>query len=217
MIGATENAMLARLKAAADADVLGYAWRLLETYPDDWDAWFKERKGALNTPAAWVTFAGFTGMDRLDSGGYRARATFGVTVAARNLRNETAARHGHEVADGQPPEPGSYQLAMDAIALLGGSDLGLDIDPLEPTRMAPVPVATLFGVRNLSMYAILFETVLPIAQLLPEADTSAPFELFHANWDVRPFGGIDADPDEPGVQLPDDDHADATDDVELPQ
>src|SRR3546814_12205764 len=49
-----------------------------------------------------------------------------------NKRNETAQRHGGKDADGDPiaTEPGSYQLLIDAVSILGNQDLGLSIDRL---------------------------------------------------------------------------------------
>lgn len=217
MIGAIENAMLARLKAAADAGALGYAWRMLDTYPEDWDELFKN-KGAINTPAAWATFGGISSLRMEDSGGWRAIATFGLVVAAQNLRNETATRHGHRNQAGELVEPGSYQLMVDAIGLLGDNDFGLDIEPLEVVQAVQVATGTIANLRNISMWATEFRTAFHIPELTFDADGNlADFEIFHANWDVPPFGGVDADPGQAGVQLPADAQADATDHVELPQ
>ena len=58
MIAAIETAILARLKAASDAEVLGYRLKTLETYPDEWDQYLKD-KGPINAPAEWVTFSAF--------------------------------------------------------------------------------------------------------------------------------------------------------------
>ncbi len=213
MIAAIENAMLARLKAAADAGALGYVWKLLETYPQRWDALMKD-KMEFRGPGAWASFAGLSDVQRLDGGGSRAKAHFGLVVAASNLRNETATRHG----GGSPAEPGSYQLLADATGLLVGQDLGLDIDRLILVEAQLVDLAgTEWGKRNVSMWALHLTTMIELAPLDFAADAPVDFETFHANWDVRPFGGIDAAPGAPGIQLPDDARADATDSVSLPQ
>src|SRR3546814_7725716 len=57
MIAQVENAILARLKAAADAGVLGYKWGKLDRYPEDWDLSLTEK--FKREPAAWVVFGGW--------------------------------------------------------------------------------------------------------------------------------------------------------------
>lgn len=215
MIAAVENGMLARLKAAADAGALGYAWRTLETYPADWDAYFKN-KPQLNAPAAWVVFGGVERVERSNDGPI-ATCSFGLVVAATNLRNEEATRHGRTVPSGRTPEPGSYQLMLDAVGLLDDQDLGLDIAPLAFVEAREVVAASAAALRNASVWALRFRTDILFARLALDQDALVDFELFHANWDVPGFGGIDAAPGTPGVQIPDDAHADATDHVGLPQ
>src|SRR3546814_18789138 len=90
-IAQIENAILARLKAFADAGVLGYTWGTLESYPVDWDEYFKE-KTQWKSPAAWVSFLGWGQSDSLGPGTVRMAASFGLVVAAANKRNETAQR-----------------------------------------------------------------------------------------------------------------------------
>ena len=59
-IAEVENAMLGRLRAASDADVLGYKYRTLESYPEEFDEYLKtEIKGGAQFPAAWVVFGGW--------------------------------------------------------------------------------------------------------------------------------------------------------------
>jgi len=211
MIAAIENAILARLADAGESGLLGYRFRSLESYPEDWDAYLKDKRD-WKAPAAWVVFTGADEIMELDTGQVRLTAQFGLVVAAENKRNETATRHGGPVAS----EPGSYQLLIDAVSLLAGADFGLDIDRIEIGVVRQVrPVAALIE-RNVSMFAIELVTAFGIVQ--PDSDGDPqPFTAFHANWDVPPFGGIDAAPGTPGIQLPDDVHADAVDHVELPQ
>ena len=215
MIAAIENAVIARLQAAADAGALGYSWALLETYPADWDAYFKN-KAQINAPAAWVTFGGFEQIERSNDGPI-GTAAIGVVVAARNLRNETATRHGRDVPAGAKPEVGSYQLMLDAMGLLAEQDFGLDISALELVEVRSVDGAGIAALRSMSLFALRFRTQLTIELLSFGDGGPVDFEAFHANWDVPPFGGIDADPAAPGVQLPDDARADATDHLELPR
>jgi phage gp37-like protein len=211
-IAEIENAIQARLKAAGAANVLGYRYRTLDSYPEDFDLYLKEKiKGDRAFPAAWVVFGGWK--QPIDTGAtLEAVAVFMVVVAAQNLRNETSQRHGATSA-----EVGSYQLLQDAAALIHGQHLGLDIGTLQlgPCRSIR-PTQTILE-RKLSVFALEFTTRLPIEVATFPVTALGDFETFHANWDVPPFGGVDADTVAPGVQLPADAQADATDHLELPQ
>lgn len=215
MIVAIEKAILCRLKAAADAGVLGYVWGLLESYPQDWDTYFRN-KAQINAPAAWATFGGIEKSDDTNEGAL-VTASFGVVVAAMNLRNETATRHGRELPAGAKAEPGSYQLMLDAIGLLHGDDLDLDIGALMLVEAQQVEAANIASLRNYSLWAIRLRTSWTIPTLPFVQGEPADFTAFHANWDIPPFGQVDADPNVPGVQLPADATADATDHLEIPQ
>lgn len=211
MIAAIEQAMLQRLRVAGGAGKLGYSFRTLDTYPENWDELMKDGTAWL-APAAWVVFSGFDQAMENDGGGARVRASFGLVVAAENLRNEQATRHG----GGRATEPGSYQLMLDAAGLLIGQDFDLDIDRLKLVEARSVRPLTALKERKVSMWALLFRTNMPILALDPDADPLGDFDVFHANWDVAPFGNVDGDADTPGVQLPADLTADATDHLELP-
>lgn len=218
-IAQIENAILARLKAFADAGALGYTWGTLESYPVDWDEYFKE-KTQWKSPAAWVSFLGWGKSDSFGTGTVRMAASFGLVVAADNKRNETAQRHGGKDAVGAPieAEPGSYQLLIDAVSILCNQDLSLDIDRLVVGQARGVRKPAALRDRNCSMFAVQLDTFVEVAQLdEPDADAQGDFETFHVNWDVPPFGNVDADPEEEGVQIPADETADATDHVEVPQ
>lgn len=210
-----ENAILARLKAAGEADVLGYRFRTLDTYPADFDIYLKEKiKGDRPFPAAWVVFGGWR--SPTDDGALQAPAVFMVVVAAQNLRNEQARRHGATTGAGAA-EVGSYQLMLDVAGLIHGQHLGLDIGRLElgPCRSVR-PTQTILE-RQLSLYALEFTTRMPIAVSGFPAAALDDFETFNVNWDVPPFGGVDGDDEAEGVQLPADETADATDRLELDQ
>ncbi|HEX7821044.1 MAG TPA: phage protein Gp37 [Sphingobium sp.] len=206
MIAAIENAMLARLKAASDADVLGYNFRDLDSYPEDWDRYLKE-KLEWRAPAAWVVFAGAESPPSSDLAELRFPASFFLVVAAENSRNETARRHGGQTV----AEPGSYQLVLDAVSLLADSDLGLpEITPLVTGAIRTVARPAALSARNCSLLAVAFTTsfTLPLVTDL-DGEAPVPFTDFHVNWDVPPF--VTTPP------LPADASADATDHVELPQ
>lgn len=206
MIAAIENAMLARLKAASDADLLGYRYRDLDSYPEDFDEYLKE-KLEWRAPAAWVVFAGAEVPPGSVSAEIRYPASFFLVVAAENSRNETARRHGGQ----SDAEPGSYQLALDAISLLAYSDLGLeDISPLVPGAIRTIARPNALAARNCSLMAVAFTTDFPVPLVTDiEGDEPVPFTGFHVNWDVQPFNVA--------PPLPADADADATDHVELPQ
>lgn len=214
MFAQIETAMLARLEQAAEAGALGYTWKTLESYPEDWDAYF-QAKSQLNPPGAWAVFAGIERSDDTNDGPL-VTFSMGLTVAARNLRNEEATRHGHLRGDGTA-EVGSYQLMLDAIGLLHGDDLDLDMSPLTLVTVRHVNTAGLTWARNASLFAIQFRASMTLPLLPFVTGEPVDFTAFHANWDVPPFGGVDGDPGKPGVQLPADATADATDHVELPQ
>ncbi len=217
MIASIELAMIAALRVAAETRPLGYAWRTLETYPEEWDSYLKE-KGDWKAPAAWAVFAGATSLRFTDLGAVRVEgAQFGLVVAAENLRNEAATRHGGPEGTA---EPGSYQLALDALSILAGSNLGLDIDPLQPRAIRLVRPFDALKERKVSMLALQFETGFEFSTFPIDAELDA-FETLHIDWDVPSFGGIDGDPAEDGIQLPapatGPGSADAADHLILPQ
>jgi phage gp37-like protein len=210
MIAAIENAITARLQAASDADILGYKYRTLETYPAEWDAYLKD-KGPIPAPAGWVTFAGWRRVPDSADQRPRVRLSFGLVVMSENARNETAQRHGGPIA----AEPGSYQLAEDAVQLLAGRTLGLDMGGLVVGSLNIVGRLPAIRERPVSMLALELTTDVLVADGSFGEEPLDDFETFHANWDIPPHGGIDAAPATPGIQIPDDAHADATDTVTL--
>lgn len=218
MIAQIELAMIAALKATADAGVLGYKWLTLETYPEEWDAYLKEKTN-WRAPAAWAVFAGARDVQLSGTSVLVEGAQFGLVVAAENLRNETATRHGGP--EGTPKaEPGSYQLALDALAILSGNSLGLDIRGLQPRAVQLVRPFEALKERRVSMIALTFETAFEVTTI-PGADEIADFDTLHLDWDIPPFGRVDGDLDAPGIQLPapaaGPGSADASDHLSLPQ
>lgn len=186
MIGAIENAIIARLQAASDGDVLGYTFRTLETYGGQFD---EQRLAELvQFPAAYVVFLGDRHMAEYGAAD-EYKATFAVILASTNYRNEQAARHG---AAG---DVGTYQLIADARALLKRKSFGLEIGGLEPG-----PARSLFSgqikQRRASVYAVEFTTTYSDAADI-EAEISGldDFKTFYAAWDVPPIGNVGAPPD----------------------
>lgn len=201
-IAAIENAILDRLRLASDQDVLGYRYRTLESYPEEFDAYLKNTlKSGTAFPAAWVVFGGWR--RPVDEGRtLQAEAVFMVVVAAKNLRNERSQRHGASAA-----EVGSYQLLQDAAALIHGQRLGLDIGGLQLGPCRSVRPTETIRENQLSVFALEFSTLLPIEVGAGFTGAIDDFATFHANWDVPPFAEIPA--------IPADDQADATDHLQL--
>lgn len=210
MITAIEDQILARLRAGESR--LGYAWKTLESYPADWDRWLEETKGQIKTPAAWTGFAGTRTIRTQADGSLWVDAVFGLTVMDRHQGDEKAQRRG-----GTGGTIGTYQLLEDALALLAGWVPDDAYRPIEIGRVRHV--GRLGAEKRASMIAAELMNSFPLPTVPQDLAEPAPalFEAFHANWDVPVFGGVDAAPGTPGIQLPADAQADATDHVELPQ
>lgn len=202
MIAAIENAILAQLQAAGEnGGPLGYAYRTLATYPDEFAQYLRDNSN-LRTPAAWAVFLGLpSGIDAGTDAGWAGVARFALVVAAQDLRNDQDTRHG------SGSQPGSYQLMIDAIRLLSQNDLGLDVEKALSVRSARLVTRTEEMKRQrLSLIAIELECTVPFGSF---DEDHGPFDTLHVDWDVPPFG-IGAPP------LPAD-NPDAEDLIEVPQ
>lgn len=210
MIAAIEDAILARLRAGESR--LGYPWRTAATYPADWDIWLEETKGQIRTPAVWTGFAGTRAIRAQSDGELWVDGVFGLTVMDRHAGEEKAQRRG-----GSGGAIGTYQLLEDALGLLAGFCPPDAFKPIEVGRVRHV--GRLGAERRASMIAAELLISFPIPRLPQNLTEEEPalFEAFHANWDIPAFGGVDAAPGTPGIQIPADARADATDHVELPQ
>ncbi len=206
MIGAVENALVQVLESAGDQDVLGYRYRTLDSYPDDFDAYLKE-KGQLRTPAAWAVFLGLDqGSDNKDGSGWNGRGRFALVVAAQNLRNETATRQG---GPDRASEPGSYQLAIDATRLLSRNALEpLDlVSPVEVNGMRLVARTKEMRDQLLSLMAIDLSCELAFGNFTD--GEMGDFAQMHVDWDVPELGNVE--PPLPAA------NPDAEDLIEVPQ
>lgn len=211
MIGAIENAIVARLKSASDLGLLGYSLKTVESYGGEFDA-DELAKAAAKLPGAFVLFLGDEQQRAVSDGRWEMKGTFAVLVGAKNKRNEAARRHGGQ---GQG-EVGSWQMARDARTLLADQRLGLEIGYLVPTKMQPLPLARV-GNDPLSLVTVEFETTYtltgaPDAQAATGADGAAlppgalppgldPAAGLLANMGraagITDFAGLDADWDAP--------------------
>jgi phage gp37-like protein len=184
MIAAIENAVLARLAAFSDAGTLGYTYRDLETYPEDWDKWLTDKQGLVRSPAAWIGFRGWDTPPSDNDAPFRT-GQFWLVLCAENARNETARRHG-DPAD--PAIPGVYQLVEDAAALLDGHHLDLAIGGIRVGGCRPVRLPAAMSQKKVAMMAI--ELSVDFQLFAPTADQPGDFATFHVNWDIPGFGGI---------------------------
>lgn len=190
MIGAIEDAILARLKLASDNNVLGYKYADLDSYPTDWDVYLKE--SSFKAPAVWVVCGGWSPVDDYGDD-VKVRATFGLVVAAQNIRNEKATRHG--VTTGTGKEVGTYQMVIDAVGLLQGRTLGLPIDPLKTGALRFVRPTKAILERKISMMGLQFETVFTVSAVAdPDAGALGDFETFDVVWDFPPHGSETSGP-----------------------
>lgn len=214
MIGAIENAILARLAAAGGPQGFVYDFATLEASPDDWDVLLATLSRGMRTPAAWIGFFGWDRTMREDSGLIRCEgARFVLVVMARALRNGADVRQ----AAADDLNPGSYQLLQDVTAaLVGFEDDVLAMDPLVAGKSWMINRSKAMRDNKYSAFAVELVTNFWIT---PDAGGDlAPFTHFHADWDVPPIGaGRDGTPigGDPWTG-PDPDNADAADDVMLP-
>ncbi len=199
MIGAIENAMIARIRAAQDSGVLGYELRRVTTYAGDLSEGLKSVVRTL--PAVWVVFSGAQTQRVFQRSVFEVTATFSAIVAANSLRNEREARQGAGGA------PGAYQIVEDVVALLAGKNLGLQtVKPLSLER-----IEALYNDRSDQTLAAIYGITLSTGWSIEcgeDGSSLDDFETFHVNWDIPAHGNV-------GPGLPDDAHADATDTLTL--
>lgn len=185
---ALEDAVIARLQGASDANALGYRFAQVASYGGEFDdeTFFT---AVRKFPAAWITVGGDK-PKKISAKTWQCGLKLAVMVGTRNVRGERSTRRG------TISEPGSYQLAQDVRDLLVNQSLG--IEGLTPLSLGPIK--TLFNTRVAkearSVLGIEFDAAYTYRQ--PEDDPGS-------------YAGID-------IQYylkPGDDVADATDTVAL--
>lgn len=161
MIGELEDAIVARIKAAQQAQLWSYKLMTIETYGGQIN---ESAQSTFQFPAVFVSFKR---MRRKTATGERGRIVvpqLELYVAARNPRNERATRHG------DMHEPGSYQIAEDMIALLENQRLGMPMHmPLMHTEIETLFVAAKSdGAKAESILGVGFECEFVWQAALPE-------------------------------------------------
>ncbi|MBK67920.1 MAG: hypothetical protein CMP22_07290 [Rickettsiales bacterium] len=196
MIGQIENEIVKYINTLNDAGVLGYKIRVIKTYSGELRSQ-KDRAGLKDFPAIWLAFDGAAPVHETSSY-IKLKARFMLLVAAENLRNEKAARHG---AAG---DVGAYQLCEDMMGVLHGKTPGsLEcVGKIDRMSIRPLSVDDTRNGR-LAIYGLPFEIDFQVKKSSPENDDQNQLSAIHTNWDLPP--NYDVGPD-----LPDDENADAT-------
>ena len=186
MIGAIENGILDLLRAAGGEALLGYSYQTLESFPDNWETYLTASTKIIKSPAAWVTYGGWRKLEQTSTR-VQIEGTFGLVVAAKNLRNQREQRHG-----GPAGEVGSFQLVEDAAKLLLGNTLGLAIEGFEIGACQYAQLGDLLRKKGLNMLALQLTTKwwLDRSYFNP-ADDLGDFETFAGQWDIPPVAGVD--------------------------
>lgn len=181
MIAAIENAIIARLQAASDApDLLGYKFKTLGSFPQNWREYKAKYLGQTTAPAAWITFGG-ANIEAKGDNYSTIKARFGLVLCARNFRNEKSTRHG------SAGEIGSYQLLEDATGILAGQTFGLNILPIQPRSWSLVDEDT----ANYSFLVLELATEFTIENnyWMDDADLN-DFSTFAVDWGAPPISEI---------------------------
>lgn len=179
MIGTIENAIIEELSRTRTAQLLGYKFNSVETYPENWAEYVAKDLIAIDPPCVWVTFGGFSPV-----GNYNytspVRATFGIIVAARNYRGQKEARHGGV------GEVGSFQMVMDIGNILNGRDLGLEITGFEIGNCQYVETTSEIEKAGLSLLALQLYTEFSFQTLGIDDDGLSDFDTLELTWDLPP-------------------------------
>lgn len=191
MIGPIEAAMIARVKAASDTGLLGYAFGDVGSFAGDIAALPEAR---FRMPAVWIFYSSEPRPERLMKREFKRQPVFSALVAVEATRSEYAARTGAGT------EVGAYQILDDVRALLAGQTFGLDMEPLQPGR-----VVRLAQTDQVVFYALEFHAQFDDYSL--DDISLDDFLRFHVDYDVPPTG--DVSPPLPAAD------AEAADDVTL--
>ncbi|MBF0168794.1 MAG: DUF1834 family protein [Alphaproteobacteria bacterium] len=182
MIGEIESAIMAKLKAASESGYFGPAkLRGIESMSGKTPSEDDVKKALANAPCAWVSFLSASPTDNDFASQFESEAGFTVIMIDRHLGS------GQQARQGTATTRGAYPLGEDAMRLLHGQQLGLDIAPLQCQAIRPIANDVIDGGQG-SFVAVEFQTRYVVG--LPsdaEIAAMANFETFHADWDIKPF------------------------------
>lgn len=205
MIGAIENAIVARIMQANNAGAMGYKLTKIDSYSGQFEA-DEFKQVVANFPCALVAYIGDWQQPERRQGGHQVFPKFAILVGAQNRRNQAAGRIGSD------DKVGTSQIAADMRQLLAEQMLGLEIDPIQIGATTPLINSTTrdtyVSVLSLEIATGFFE---PLHKPVGE---DGDFTTFFAQWDIPPF----ADPPDPPAPLPRPaDKVDSQQTVNLPQ
>ena len=193
MIGALEDAIICRLRAAFDGRL-----REVDHKPAKFDA--DELLRILNqAPAIYVAFLGWQRSPRLPGS---VNATFGAYLVAANSSGERARRRGDEATIG------AYEMA---VVTAGSLDRWVPAGAAGPIEVQSCEnlYATAFEKAGRTVYGLVCDVPVQIQDAwgVPQHDagdaTGAPpvtldnFITFHADQDIPPFGNVAKPPPAP--------------------
>lgn len=195
MIGKIEDAIVKRIDDISKDKLLGYQFKTVKTFGQ----MKEDPQNFINGyPAAWVVFDGTKKVVTQTNVGIQVRGLFYLFVAAKNLRNEKAARSGSD------NKAGAYQMGMDMMSIFGnhiliqGETTAIELGNLKPFSVYQADK------NNAAIYylELFVEFAIPFTD--PLLDLTSPLEKIHMNWDLPPNGEVGQ------TALPDDANADAT-------
>lgn len=203
MIGALEDAILARLSAAFAGRV-----REVDHKPAKLDA--EELNRILTqAPAAYVSMLGWQRGERPEG---TIRLTWGVYLIAANASGERARRRGDQATIG------AYEMAIMAAAALERWVPDGAAGPIE-VRSCENLFGAAFEKAGRTVYGLVVDLPATLQDVLAVpgdgADGAGPgdFITFHGDWDIPPFGDVARPPPAPPSGA---DAADAVTTVTLP-
>lgn len=180
-----EDAIVAKVIAASDADALGYKFKTVKSYGGELDMKLAEL-ARTKFPACLVVFKDES--EPIQRGiGEVYRVTFTMICGTKSYRNEKETRHG--IAG----EVGGLQVVKDVRALLKDQDLGLEI-----TEIKIGATKTLANGKFAGQFAAVYSfdvTTEYLAEQPVDPSTLNDFKHFHVDWDLPPTGDVDFEDD----------------------
>jgi phage gp37-like protein len=136
-----ENAIINKLKSSNMGD---YCKKIDSYQIEAGDIEEQIRIFAGQLPCALIVYAGTPEFIHSMSGVQDMPMTFSILLCAQSLRGKGEARRGHV---------GTYQMIDDLRKILTNNQVGLNIDPLIPTKVEPE-----INTKNFSAYSMEFKT-----------------------------------------------------------